>query len=311
MAVLSSATRLQLLALLRQTCGAHVELADYTVANQRPGYLVVLAQIRHPTAQLSIKLADPQTAAAEPFERVAALHRLVATHTSIAMPEIVACDVSCRRWPWRYLIKTYVPGQEWASVRQQMQPHELRAAYRQLAQAIAELHAIRLEAFGELSAQASVDQPQALLPALKQCAQRLIRTPRSAALFDTLLNRYAALFSDVEPASLCHDDLHGHNILFQRERDQWRLATILDFDKAWAGHHETDLARLDLWVGMTSPEFWETYQALHPIASLYQQRRPIYQLLWCLEYAVATPQHLADTQRLCIQLGIPPITRFE
>jgi hypothetical protein len=34
--------------------------------------------------------------------------------------------------------------------------------------------------------------------------------------------------------------------------EQGRLATIQDFEKAWAGHSETDLARLEFWRGMTS-----------------------------------------------------------
>jgi Ser/Thr protein kinase RdoA (MazF antagonist) len=51
------------------------------------------------------------------------------------------------------------------------------------------------------------------------------------------------------------DDLHGHNILFQYDLGKWRLATILDFDKAWAGHAESDLARLEIWKGMASEAF--------------------------------------------------------
>ncbi|MEW6093889.1 MAG: fructosamine kinase family protein, partial [Chloroflexota bacterium] len=104
---------------------------------------------------------------------------------------------------------------------------------------------------------------------------------------------------------------HKHNILFQRQQGQWRLATILDFDKAWAGHHETDLARLELWEGMTSKAFWRSYRAICPADPLYKQRRPIYQLLWCLEYARPTAKHLADTQRVCAELGLPGLERFE
>ncbi|HEX8682568.1 MAG TPA: fructosamine kinase family protein, partial [Ardenticatenaceae bacterium] len=89
------------------------------------------------------------------------------------------------------------------------------------------------------------------------------------------------------------------------------LATTLDFDKAWAGHHESDLARLDLWQGMTSDSFWQGYQSIQSIDPLYPQRRTIYQLFWCLEYAQNSPEHLADTQRLCLELGISAIERFD
>ena len=33
-------------------------------------------------------------------------------------------------------------------------------------------------------------------------------------------------------------------------RGKWCQSTILDCNKAWAGFHESDLARLDLWQGM-------------------------------------------------------------
>jgi hypothetical protein len=34
-------------------------------------------------------------------------------------------------------------------------------------------------------------------------------------------------------------------------------------------------------------------------------------LLWCLEYARSTAKHLANTQRLCAELGLPRLERFE
>jgi fructosamine-3-kinase len=90
----------------------------------------------------------------------------------------------------------------------------------------------------------------------------------------------------------------------------WCLAAILDFEKAWAGHHETDLARMAFWTGMTSASYWCAYERIRAIEPLYRQRCPVYQLLWCLEYARPTPAHLCDTQRLCEDLGIAPIERF-
>jgi hypothetical protein len=42
----------------------------------------------------------------------------------------------------------------------------------------------------------------------------------------------------------------------------------------------------------------------------YAQRRPLYQLLWCFEYARNTSEHLEDTRRLCEQLRVPFAGRF-
>jgi aminoglycoside phosphotransferase (APT) family kinase protein len=245
------------------------------------------------------------------FERTVMLHRLVETHTSIPMPKILAVDTSYQAWPWRYLIKTYIPGQEWAVARQKMSPEELSNAYQQIGSAVAQLHAIQFAAFGELALDGSIQGEAPYLAAFAERVRHSIKNARWRDFFFSVLEKERHLFLEVRHASLCHEDLHGHNILFQYRQGQWRLATILDFDKAWAGHHESDLARLEFWKGMTSQEFWRSYEAIRSIAPQYEQRRPIYQLLWCLEYARPTPEHLMDTQDLCARLGIPRVERFD
>ena len=300
-----------LLQLLKQILGTRVELAGCQIANQQCDCLVLILQLRHPSTKVVAKLAGPEMPLTAAFERTAMLQRLVVTHTSIPMPEVLAVDMSCQAWPWRYLIQTYIPGQEWAAARRQMNGEELSDAYRQIGSAVAQLHVIHLRAFGELAADGNVQGDEPYLAALGEHARSIIRSARLREMFFSALERQRPLFLDVRGASLCHEDLHKHNIVFRRDQGGWRLATILDFDKAWAGHHETDLARLELWRDMTSTEFWGPYEAICPIAPLYRERRAIYQLLWCLEYARSTAEHLADTQRLCRELGLPRLERFE
>ncbi len=301
----------QLLGLLRQVFGSRVELADYTIGNRHRDYLVLLARLCHPSIEVVVKLAGPQAPMACPFDRTAMLHRLVAAHTTIPMPEVVAVDASYQTWSWRYLIKRHLPGYEWATVREQMNAHELADAYQQIGNAVAQLHMIQFPAFGELDADGSVQGCSTYVTALAERAQHTIRSDHLRALFMSVLNERTELFTDVREASLCHQDLHKHNILFQYRQGRWHLVTILDFNNAWAGHRETDLARLDFWDGMVSEEFWSAYEALRPVASQYEQRRPIYQLLWCFEYARPTKKHLADTQGLCAALGLSRIEHSE
>lgn len=301
----------QLLPFLKQIFGSKVELAEYRVGNRRHDYVVILAQLVRPSIRIVLKLAGPQAPLPCPFERTALLYQLVARRTNIPMTEVLAVDVSCRTWPWRYLVMTHVAGQEWSQVRHQLSPQELDAAFRQLGQAVAELHAIRFPLFGEVGVDGTVEGSSSWVAAMQARAQRTIRSDRLRTLFLSVLEGHVALFADMGQASLCHEDLHGHNILFDLQAEGWRLATILDFDKAWAGHAEIDLARLELWTGMMSSEFWQTYQDYHPIVPQYSQRRPIYQLLWCLEYAQPTRQHLANTAQVCRQLGISWPGHFE
>jgi fructosamine-3-kinase len=287
-----------------------VELIDAVVANRHDDYLVLCVMLRHPSLMVVVKLAGPRALFPYPFDRTALFHRLVAASTSIPIPDILAVDVSYKEWPWRYLIKTFIPGQEWAKVQPQLKPQELHDAYRQIGQAVAELHSIAFPDFGEVHSDGSVQPMGSYLAALTERARLRIVKPGLADLFLHVVDERRELFSDVSNACLCHEDLHKFNILFQRVQGNWRLATILDFDKAWAGHQESDLARLELWTGMVGEGFWSAYETFSPVSAAYVQRRPIYQLFWCLEYAQPSPKHIADTQQICKLLGIPLLTHF-
>lgn len=299
-----------LLDLLRQTFGARVELIDSTIGNEQPDYLVLLARLRHPSITIVVKLAGPAAPLACTFERTAWLHQIVAARTSIPMPEVVAVDTTYQAWPWRYLIKTHIPGHEWAAVQPVMDPAELADAYRQIGDAVAQLHSIHFPAFGELAADGSLPDEPPYLAALSDHARLVIKNPHLCDLFLSALEARRHVFVDVQQASLCHEDLHKHNILFEQRQGRWRLATILDFEKSWAGYAETDLARLELWDGMTGQAFWAAYKALCPVDPLYMQRRPLYQLLWCFEVAWPGEAHLADTRRLFGELGLGQFEGF-
>jgi aminoglycoside phosphotransferase (APT) family kinase protein len=301
----------QLMQLLRHTFGTKVELISCKIGKQLKDYLVLLAQLRYPSIEVVIKLAGREASLASTFDRTAALHRLVAAHTTISMPEVLSVNMSYQTWPWRYFIRTHIPGLEWAVVRPQMNADELSIAYHQLGDVVGQLHAIHFPLFGEPAVDGIVGDEETYLAALTKHARLSIKHAHLRELFCSVLEEQRHLFLDILQASLCHEDLHKYNILFQFRQGKWHLATILDFDKAWAGHCETDLARLELWESGMSVAFWRSYEEICPVEPLYEQRRAIYQLLWCLEYAQPTARHLADTNRLCLQLGLPSIERFD
>jgi fructosamine-3-kinase len=300
-----------LLPLLRAALGTAVEVESCEVVKDRHDYRVVLARLQHPGLDVVIKLAGPQAVLACPFDRTAALMRRVAAETAVPVAEVVAYDVSYRDWPWRYMILTQLPGEIWFTAREKMDAAALTEAYRRLGEAVAQLHTVQFEGFGELEPGGRVVPGLPYLAALRARTAAFIPGTRSRDLFLSVLDRDAALFKEVAPASLCHEDLHGYNLLFEPHKGAWRLSGVLDFDKAWAGCAETDVARLALWRGMTAPAFWTAYEAVHPPAPGCARRRTIYQLFWCLEFARITPQHLADTAAVCRELGLAPVLTFE
>ena len=296
-------------ALFRDVFGSQARLAGVTIAKQDLDYQVLTIQLDHPHLEVMVKLAGPRAALSCPFERTAALLQRVAATTTVPVVSVIAADTSYRDWPWRYCIYERAPGLPWGELREQLTPAEQTDARRQLGHAVAQLHSVRFEAFGELTDEAQVQpaaQRMGVLAALKARAALRITAAPLRDTFLAALERYVDWFSDVTEARLTHEDLHGWNVLFAQRGDRWQLTGIVDFDKAWAGHAESDLARLEFWDGMADAAFWESYTALQPVEPQFAQRRLIYQLFWCLEVAWATPRHLADTRRVFAELGLPP-----
>ncbi|MEO8285829.1 MAG: phosphotransferase [Chloroflexota bacterium] len=298
-----------LLDLLRHTIGANVTVESSDVVNRYHDYVVLRVQLANPASTLIVKLAGPNATIACPFDRTAASHNLVSQNTTVPVAHVIAADVSYARWPWRYLIMDYIPGIEWAELAPTLTEEQRQHAYTLIAQAVAGLHSIRFAQFGGFPFERQAHTFRSFTHALHERARKRIAQKDHAAMFAKLLDERAGLFSGVTEPALCHEDLHKHNILFRPEGNKWNLAAILDFDSAWVGSPESDLARIEMWYS-GAVDFLHDYRTLRSISSGYAERRPIYQLLWCLEYAANTPEHLADTRRLCTELGLPPIEGF-
>lgn len=292
--------------LMRQTFGSSCRIASFQTAKRETDYMVLIARLEQPELRVVIKLAGQMAALPSTFDRSAAIIRLVRTHTNVPNSGVIAADVSYGRWPWRYMISTYQPGQTWRTVRPHLNASELRDAYRQIGQVVATLHGIPFDQFGDVAPDGTVPFGQQYVPALAERARRRIPNRAYAERFIALLHERGYLFADVTDSRLTHEDLNPNNILFNNERNRWELSGILDYESAWAGCHESDLAKLELWRGMTGEGFWEGYKSLLGVPPTYPQRRLLYQLLWCLEYNRDTPQHISDTRRVCLALGIAP-----
>lgn len=272
-------------------------------------YSVVRLWLTQPSLQVVVTLAGLQARIPCPFERMEAINRLVRTHTNVPNSGIIATDTSQHRWPWRYMIMTHVEGYRWGNVIPHLDIEQASDVRQQLGTAVAMLHNIPFEQFGEIDANANIPFGAKYLQALIQRLERRITHPRRAASLTALLWERSRLFSDVRDARLTHDNLNSMNIKLRQDGTKWTLAGILDFDNAWAGSPESDLARMESWRGLIGPGFWEGYLSVRQVASSYPQRRALLQLMWCMEYAEhagITPQHMAEIQRVCQELGVNP-----
>lgn len=301
---------IDILPLLRDVLGSAVEIQEYQIAKQQTDYLVLIATLRNPAMKVVIKLAGPDSSRPCTFNRSAALYKIISEQTSLKMPTILATDESYQKWAWRYSIFTWMPGQDFSTLYGRLKSVELRKVNGQIGAAVADLHNIRFPTYGEFCSDGIIQPFPTYREAILDRATRYIHSSRMRDFFLHALDRNARYFDGLSDARLTHEDLHPYNLLFDRVGNEWRLSTIMDFDKAWAGSAESDLARMELWH-MTGVGFWQTYNAHHTLDSLYPYRRPIYQLFWCLEYADPTPEHLETTRQVCLELGLPTIQKFE
>jgi aminoglycoside phosphotransferase (APT) family kinase protein len=293
--------------LLNLVLGASVRVVQVQVAQRSNDYVVLLVRLSRSPARVVVKFAGPQTPRPAAFDRTAAIIGFVRRQTVVPTVEVLAADVSYREVPWRYLITTYAPGHTWLDVMRRLTSDEATVLHRQLGGAVAALHGLGFPAFGEIDDDGTVAVGLSYREALMARAQRLVANPHHVDQFLAVLQERAEDFADVREAGLCHEDLNPGNIVLQRRAGQWDVSAIIDFDIAWAGNPESDLARLELWRGMTGAGFWEGYMAGGSIATTSPNRRLVLQLLWCLEYASQSPRHAVDTQKVCAGLGIPPI----
>lgn len=301
-------------ALARAVFGPKSRVLAWHPLEKRDSHSVIFATLAFPTRVVVLKLADAD-ATHPPFAREASLQQRAARETSVPVCEVLAVDDSCQPFPWRYLMMAHAPGMGWRDGLARMSPRARSSIFRQLGESTAALHTLDYPNFGEVGDDFLLPVPgrgqgERYVEVLIARARRRIANPAHADLFAAVIEAHARDFAAVTEPRMTHEDLNPTNLLLVPgdTDDDWRISAMLDFGSAWAGCPESDLARLDLWRDMMGDGFRDGYTATQAVADDYPTRRPVYQLLWCLEYARSTPQHAADTARVCAELGIPPVT---
>jgi aminoglycoside phosphotransferase (APT) family kinase protein len=250
--------------------------------------------------RLVLKVADGGDESVN-FQRTHAVTEL-ARAAGVPVPPVLAVD-DIGQFGRRYLLLDHLEGVPWRQVRPTLEPRQVAAAHGQIAEAVLSMQSVGFGSFGELDGNGAPGG-QNLLEALHARAELRLVGSRERDTFHSLLDRDAELFRGPQLPTLCHDDLHHGNLLFRDRRGRWELSGLLDWDKAWAGPAESDIARMQFWDDMTGPDFWRVYGAAVPAAEGHRQRSLIYQLLWCLEYPSGSARHAADTAALARRLGV-------
>ncbi|HEY8597528.1 MAG TPA: aminoglycoside phosphotransferase family protein, partial [Thermomicrobiales bacterium] len=216
--------------LCRAHFGSGCRVVQSRVTRRRRDYAVALITLSGMARPVAIKLAGPGATLICPFERTAAILRLVRAQTAVPVPEPLAEDVSYRDYPWRYAIMTALPGLPWHVVRQGWTVAARCDAWADLGRAVAALHTITFPAYGEVDEGGAVIDGLPYVAALAARAGRRIVDQRHRDLFLRVLDDRSVLFRESQPSCLSHEDLNPTNLLVAPDPQTgcWRLTSILD-----------------------------------------------------------------------------------
>lgn len=284
--------------------GGAARVVQVQVLQTGPTAAVLAVRLEQPPHRLVLKLVALQERPGLDLERTAVAADW-ARSAGVPVPEVLAADASGRLPGWQYLLQHHVSAPAWHEVRPTLIRAEADRAHGLIAGLLLALRGLPLAGFGELG-QLRGPTGDDLVEALRLRVRLRVRRPAARAVAEALLERCPALLDVEQDPVLSHDDLHHKNLLVSLGPDGWRPAAVLDWDKAWAGPAEADLARVAFWDDMTGPGFWSVYRDAVPRSDGEDERLAAHQLLWCLEYDAPTARHRADTEALTRRFGLAP-----
>jgi aminoglycoside phosphotransferase (APT) family kinase protein len=284
------------LALAAGLPGARV--TDAEVLSSGTQHRVLRLALDRPPGRVVARLADPAAAPAVDLARTAAASDLAGA-AGVPVPAVVGLRRAASPEQWDCLLLEHAPGTPWSARLPSADCAAVAAVHAQVREVQAALRTVRFTTFGELDA-AGRPGGATLLAALHRRVELRIAEPQRRVVMGRLLDREAALFPEVDGAVLVHDDLHAANLLVSDDAEPV-LTAVVDWDKAWAGPADGDLARTAFWDGL--PDLEPDGPVRVP-----ERRLHVLQLLWCLEREDGSARHAADTAGLCRRLGVlPPV----
>lgn len=292
-------------AVLAEVLGAGVPGLGLTTLQTTACSAVLSVRRRPPAPELVLKLVRTGHKPATDLGRTAAVMARAAA-AGVPVPRVLAADGSGAADGWQHLLQERVRGSSWHAVHPHLDAAQQHDVHAQLAAVAVALASVRFPGFGDLLTGDATPEPAPLVDVLRRRARLRIAGRSARDRAEALLDRTAGLLATSPGPVLVHDDLHHANLLVTDDGPGWRVVAVLDWDKAWAGPAEADLARLSSWDGMTGPGFWPGYRAAVPVTPGEEERLPVHRLLWCLEHAAPTARHRADTATLCRRFGLRP-----
>jgi hypothetical protein len=225
--------------LVTEALGASQHMIAYEVTVDRPDYCVVVVQLASPGAKISIKLAGvdaPRWASAQAFLRAQLLSQLVRDQ-GVVVPEVLAVDTTCTRWPVRYLIATFVPGETWITTSYHFDETDRQVVFAELGSAVARIHSVEFDAFGDLDSYGTIPDGSPYVDALTRRAVQ--RIPKYFELFEELIYQHRDVLKEVSQPRLTHEDLNPTSVspTYPSRRALLQLLWCLEYAQPTPDHN--------------------------------------------------------------------------
>ena len=283
---------------------------------------------RSPVAQVNwvykVQLNDPDRAVIvrvspehHPWktEKEKKIYKLL-SKVDVPVPDFLHVDSSKKIIPHNYQIMECLPGERLRTVIEKF-PHEKDKLYFELGKTLGKIHSVKLDKFGWIHSE------QEHMPAksdswkevfMLMCIDELleISQPKFLELApyikDYIDFNQHLLDIDVAP-QLLHNDFFIDNILMHNSGNKWEISGIIDFEWAFAGHNEFEIAKvisqmlLDYPSHEYKPEakgFFRGYRKYSRISRDFEKRRPLYTLHHLLHWA----NHCTRNRQRCLEAGI-------
>lgn len=202
------------------------------------------------------------------LEKEIHLHALL-DRAGVPVPKVLA---SHQAGDASALLMEYLPGDLLGDAAQTLPTDDSDAAWRSCGAALKKAHSIQFRP-GEYGVLVGKDLPKPPHPSwahwrledLLHHAQAVHEQQKlavSPADLRAVLTNALPRLNDFRPC-LLHNDAHAWNALVKKTPDGWRCSGWLDWEYAWVGDPDWDLARTDTWrikdIGPTPEAFWHGY----------------------------------------------------
>lgn len=181
------------------------------------------------------------------------------------LPRTLMADFTHQLIERDYLFQTFMDGEPWSQIIDEMTPAENRQLWRQLGTITKTIHEIKGPAFGYLSSGPQFSTwSRALLTWLEDIASDLEDVGLSAddlRMVIEIAQARRSLLDEITSPRLLHGDLWTVNLLVKRDAPGPRIVAVLDSDRTFWGDPMADwtIFLLNHKPPAEASAFWETY----------------------------------------------------